>query len=110
MTLDKAEVEAAIEKADRNWNYGNLGHLNLGPLLSIEQHLENPLLGDYERAQANRIREAGNDGAHNKVDLEPDFVDGNIREAAIIAATLVHQMRERTDGTPSLSRQDNNEQ
>ena len=59
----------------------------------IERNLKFHLLSDYQHEQAKRIKEAGNDGAHNIVELEPDFVDGNIREAAIIAASLVSQMR-----------------
>ena len=93
--VKKAEVKAAIEKAAEKWGSNNLSHFTLGPLLTIERNLATPLLSAYQREQATRIKEAGNDGAHNKVELEPDFVDGNIREAAIIAATLVHQMEDK---------------
>ena len=91
--LNKDDVEPAIKKVNKNWNYGDLDHLTLGPLLTIERHLESHLLSDYQHEQAKRIKEAGNDGAHNEVELEPAFVDGNIREAAIIAASLVFRMR-----------------
>jgi len=91
--LREEDVEPAIKKVNKNWNYGDLGHLTLGPLLTIERNLNSHLLSDYQHEQAKRIKEAGNDGAHNEVELEPDLVDGNIREAAIIAASLVYQMK-----------------
>ena len=106
--LEKEDVERAIEKARSKWDSSDLSHLTLGPLLAIERNLTPPLLSAYHHEQANRIKEAGDAGAHREVELEPDFVDGNIREAAIIAATLVHQMGEkRTTGTASQSRPDN---
>ncbi len=90
----KDKVEAAINKANdkRLKNYDGLSTLTLGPLLTIERNLESRSLSDLQREQAKRIKDAGDDGAHNKVELEPDSVDGIIREAAIIAASLVYQM------------------
>ncbi len=93
--FEKDSVEPAIKKFNKDWNYDNLDKSTLGPLLTIERNLEREsrLLTDYQHEQAKKIKDAGNDGAHNKVELEPDSVRGNIREAAIIAASLVYQMR-----------------
>ncbi len=109
--LKKDAVESAITKAKKNWRYGDLGHFTLGVLLTIERNLESRLLTDYQYEQAKRIKEAGNDGAHKKVELEPDSVDGNIREAAIIAASLVFKMRNTKKSLPaSQSEKGSNEQ
>lgn len=105
--LKKDDVETAIKKVNAKWGYGDLGHLTLGPLLALERNLESHLLSDYQHEQAKRIKDAGNDGAHNEVELEPDFVDGNIREAAIIAASLVYQME--MQASASQSEKDSNE-
>ncbi|MFC1935665.1 hypothetical protein ACFLX9_02755 [Chloroflexota bacterium] len=77
------------------WEMDDLDRLALGPLLNIERKLTLPLLDAYQREQAIRIKEAGDDGAHNKVELQLDFVDTCIREAAMIAATLVNRSMEK---------------
>ena len=67
--------------------------MTLGPLLDIEENLKTPLLNTPQRGQAQEIKDAGNDGAHKRVELNPDSVNTHIPNTALIAATIVHKAK-----------------
>lgn len=100
-----AGIQVAIEVVNKKWVPADLPGLTLGLLLGIERVLEAPLLNPFQRGIANEIKEVGDDGAHNKTEFDPGFIDTCIRESAIIAAVLVQK-----SNTPaSQSERENNE-